>query len=476
MIGINQLSSHQAIDLENTYGAFNYHPLPVVLTRGEGVFLWDVEGNRYYDFLSAYSAVNQGHCHPRIIHALTTQAGELTLTSRAFHNDKLGIAEKFVCEYFGYSRALFMNSGAEADETAIKLARKWGYKIKGIPYNEAVIVVAENNFHGRTISIISASTDPVARRDYGPFTPGFKIIPYNDTTSLEEALRNPNVCGFLIEPIQGEAGVIVPDEGYLKTIAKLCKKHNVLLMMDEIQTGIGRTGKMLACDYENVKPDMLILGKALSGGVLPVSLVLTGDEVMLTLKPGEHGSTYGGNPLACAITMEALQVVLDENLIELRRPHLAADLGDHLDVFLLKGAVFHRLFPGLAGLAFELFEELDGVGQLERQINFPEQPGLVDHAEIFGVVLLDQAQDRDLDIADHPHFGLFRHLDQDGAVGQRQFVDFGFVAALVIDQEIIQVAPEILFFIGGGNGAERNQHQRQALGGLALQAVQALQE
>lgn len=316
MIGINQLSSHQAIDLENTYGAFNYHPLPVVLTRGEGVFLWDVEGNRYYDFLSAYSAVNQGHCHPRIIHALTTQAGELTLTSRAFHNDKLGIAEKFVCEYFGYSRALFMNSGAEADETAIKLARKWGYKIKGIPYNEAVIVVAENNFHGRTISIISASTDPVARRDYGPFTPGFKIIPYNDTTSLEEALRNPNVCGFLIEPIQGEAGVIVPDEGYLKTIAKLCKKYNVLLMMDEIQTGIGRTGKMLACDYENVKPDMLILGKALSGGVLPVSLVLTGDEVMLTLKPGEHGSTYGGNPLACAITMEALQVVLDENLTE----------------------------------------------------------------------------------------------------------------------------------------------------------------
>ena len=316
MIGINQLSSHQAIDLENTYGAFNYHPLPVVLTRGEGVFLWDVEGNRYYDFLSAYSAVNQGHCHPRIIHALTTQAGELTLTSRAFHNDKLGIAEKFVCEYFGYSRALFMNSGAEADETAIKLARKWGYKIKGIPYNEAVIVVAENNFHGRTISIIAASTDPVARRDYGPFTPGFKIIPYNDTTSLEEALRNPNVCGFLIEPIQGEAGVIVPDEGYLKTIAKLCKKHNVLLMMDEIQTGIGRTGKMLACDYENVKPDMLILGKALSGGVLPVSLVLTGDEVMLTLKPGEHGSTYGGNPLACAITMEALQVVLDENLTE----------------------------------------------------------------------------------------------------------------------------------------------------------------
>lgn len=316
MIGINQLSSHQAIDLENTYGAFNYHPLPVVLTRGEGVFLWDVEGNRYYDFLSAYSAVNQGHCHPRIIHALTTQAGELTLTSRAFHNDKLGIAEKFVCEYFGYSRALFMNSGAEADETAIKLARKWGYKIKGISYNEAVIVVAENNFHGRTISIISASTDPVARRDYGPFTPGFKIIPYNDTTSLEEALRNPNVCGFLIEPIQGEAGVIVPDEGYLKTSAELCKKYNVLLMMDEIQTGIGRTGKMLACDYENVKPDMLILGKALSGGVLPVSLVLTGDEVMLTLKPGEHGSTYGGNPLACAITMEALQVVLDENLTE----------------------------------------------------------------------------------------------------------------------------------------------------------------
>ncbi len=316
MIGIRQLSSQQAIDLENTYGAFNYHPLPVVLTRGEGVFLWDVEGNRYYDFLSAYSAVNQGHCHPRIIQALATQASELTLTSRAFYNDKLGIAEKFVCEYFGYSRVLFMNSGAEADETAIKLARKWGYKVKGIPDNEAVIVVAENNFHGRTISIISASTDPVARRDYGPFTPGFKIIPYNDTTALEEALRNPNVCGFLIEPIQGEAGVNVPDEGYLKTSAALCNKYNVLLMMDEIQTGIGRTGKMLACDYENVKPDMLILGKALSGGVLPVSVVLTGDEVMQTLKPGEHGSTYGGNPLACSVSMEALQVVLDENLTE----------------------------------------------------------------------------------------------------------------------------------------------------------------
>ncbi len=316
MIGINQLSSHQAIDLENMYGAFNYHPLPVVLTRGEGVFLWDVDGNKYYDFLSAYSAVNQGHCHPRIIRALTAQAGELTLTSRAFYNDKLGIAEKFVCEYFGYSRALFMNSGAEADETAIKLARKWGYRVKDIPANEAVIVVAENNFHGRTITIISASTDPVARRDYGPFTPGFEVIPYNDTTALEEALRNPNVCGFLIEPIQGEAGVNVPDDGYLKTSAELCKKYNVLLMMDEIQTGIGRTGKMLACDYENVKPDMLILGKALSGGVLPVSLVLTDDEVMLTLKPGEHGSTYGGNPLACVVSMEALQVILDENLTE----------------------------------------------------------------------------------------------------------------------------------------------------------------
>lgn len=307
-------SSQEAIDLEEQYGAHNYHPLPVVLTRGEGVFLWDVEGKRYYDFLSAYSAVNQGHCHPRIINALIVQAKELTLTSRAFYNDKLGIAEKYVCDTFGYNKALFMNSGAEANETAIKLARKWGYTKKGIEENKAVIVVARKNFHGRTTTIISASSDPSARKGFGPFMPGFELIEYDNVAALEKALANPNVCGLWIEPIQGEAGVYVPQPGYLKTAADLCKQHNVLLMMDEIQTGIARTGKMLASDYEDVKPDLLILGKALSGGVLPVSVVLADDPVMLMLKPGEHGSTFGGNPLAAAIVVEALQVVKDENL------------------------------------------------------------------------------------------------------------------------------------------------------------------
>ena len=308
--------AHKAIQLEEKYGAHNYHPLPVVLCKGEGVFLWDVEGRRYYDFLSAYSAVNQGHCHPRIIRALIGQAKELTLTSRAFYNDKLGLAEKYVCETFGYQKVLFMNSGAEANETAIKLARKWGYTKKGIPDNQAVIVAVKKNFHGRTTTIISASTDPSAQKGFGPLMPGFEIVDYDDVAVLQKTLANRNVCGLWIEPIQGEAGVYVPHDGYLKAAERICKENNVLLMMDEIQTGIARTGKMLASDYENVKPDLLILGKALSGGVLPVSCVLASDEIMLVIKPGEHGSTFGGNPLAAAVVMEALQVVKDERLAD----------------------------------------------------------------------------------------------------------------------------------------------------------------
>ena len=316
MVETTITSSREAIALEDNYGAHNYHPLPVVLSKGEGVFLWDLEGKRYFDFLSAYSAVNQGHCHPRIIQALITQAKELTLTSRAFYNDKLGVAEKFVCETFGYQKALFMNSGAEANETAIKLARKWGYTKKGIPDNKAVIVAARQNFHGRTTTIISASTDPSSTKGFGPFMPGFEVIDYNTIPALEKALANPNVCALWIEPIQGEAGVFIPDEGYLKAAEKICKQNHVLLMMDEIQTGIARTGKMLASDHENVRPDLLILGKALSGGVLPVSLVLADDEIMLVIKPGEHGSTFGGNPLAAAVCMESLQVVRDEKLAD----------------------------------------------------------------------------------------------------------------------------------------------------------------
>lgn len=308
------LSGAQAIELEDRYGAHNYHPLPVVLTRGEGVFLWDTEGKKYYDFLSAYSAVNQGHCHPRIINAMIGQARELTLTSRAFYNDKLGLAEKVICDTFGYEKALFMNSGAEANETAIKLARKWGYMKKGIPENTALIVAASHNFHGRTTTIISASTDPSARKGFGPFMPGFEIIPYDDTRAMEKALANPHVCGLWLEPIQGEAGVYVPREGYLRTAEKLCREHNVLLMMDEIQTGIARTGKMLASDHENVRPDILVLGKALSGGTMPISCVLADDPIMLLIRPGEHGSTFGGNPLAAVVCIESLQVVKDENL------------------------------------------------------------------------------------------------------------------------------------------------------------------
>jgi ornithine--oxo-acid transaminase len=309
-------SSQEAILLEDKFGAHNYHPLPVVLSKGEGVFLWDIEGKRYYDFLAAYSAVNQGHCHPRIIQALVEQAKELTLTSRAFYNDKLGVAEKYVCELFGYDKALFMNSGAEANETAIKLARKWGYTRKGIQDNKAIIVAVRQNFHGRTTAIISASTEVSARNGFGPFMPGFEIIEYDHVQALEKALANPAVCALWIEPIQGEAGVYIPAEGYLKAAEQLCRKHNVLLMMDEIQTGIGRTGRRLASDYEDVRPDLLILGKALSGGVLPISLVLADDEIMLVMQPGEHGSTFGGNPLAAVVCIEALQVIQDEKLTE----------------------------------------------------------------------------------------------------------------------------------------------------------------
>ena len=310
------MKPHDYIEREEKYGAHNYHPLPVVLDRGQGPFVWDVEGKRYYDFLSAYSAVNQGHCHPKIISALTDQASKLTLTSRAFFNSVLGEYEEFVTKYFGYDKVLPMNSGAEGDETALKLCRKWAYLVKGIKENQAKIIVCEGNFHGRTITIVSMSTDPDARKDYGPFTPGFITIPYNNISALEEALSDPDVAGFLVEPIQGEAGVFVPDEGYIKKAYDLCRKHNVLFIADEVQTGIARTGKLLACDHEGVRPDILILGKALSGGVLPVSAVLADDEIMMTIKPGEHGSTFGGNPLACKVGIAALEVIRDEKLAE----------------------------------------------------------------------------------------------------------------------------------------------------------------
>jgi ornithine--oxo-acid transaminase len=309
-------TSQMAIDLEEKYGAHNYHPLPVVLARGEGVFMWDVEGKRYYDFLSAYSAVNQGHCHPKITGALIEQAQTLELTSRAFYNNVLGVYEKYITEYFGYQRVLPMNSGAEGDETALKLTRKWGYKVKGIPENQAKIICCRDNFHGRTITIISMSNDPDARNDFGPFTPGFVSIPYNDLDALAKELEDPNVAGFLVEPIQGEAGVFVPDEGYLKKAYDLCKAKNVLFIADEVQTGIARTGRLLACDWEGVKPDVLILGKALSGGVYPISAVLADDHIMLCIHPGEHGSTFGGNPVAARVAMAALEVVREEKLAE----------------------------------------------------------------------------------------------------------------------------------------------------------------
>lgn len=310
------ITTEQAIELEHKYGAHNYHPLPVVISRGEGVFVWDVEGKKYYDFLAAYSAVNQGHCHPRIIQALIDQATKLTLTSRAFHNDVLGEYEEFMTRLFGYDKLLPMNTGVEGGETAIKLARRWGYDVKGVKKHEAKIIFAEGNFWGRTLSAISSSTDPSSYTGFGPYMPGFEIIPYNNIPALEKAFEDPNVVAFMVEPIQGEAGVVVPDEGYLKKVSALCKSKNVLFIADEVQTGIARTGKMLACDHEGIKPDILILGKALSGGVLPVSAVLANDEIMLTIKPGEHGSTYGGNPLACRVAMAAMQVVLDEKLAE----------------------------------------------------------------------------------------------------------------------------------------------------------------
>ena len=310
------MNTQDYINREDRYGAHNYHPLPVVLERGEGPFVWDVEGKRYFDFLSAYSAVNQGHCHPKIVKAMADQAQRLALTSRAFYNSVLGEYEEYVTKYFGYDKVLPMNSGAEGDETALKLCRKWAYKVKGIKENNAKIICCAGNFHGRTITVISMSTDPDARNHFGPFTPGFIIIPYNDINALENALKDPDVAGFLVEPIQGEAGVFVPDEGYLKKSYDLCKKHNVLFIADEVQTGIGRTGKRLACDHEGVRPDILILGKALSGGVLPVSAVLADDDIMLTIKPGEHGSTFGGNPIACKVAIAALEVIKEEKLEE----------------------------------------------------------------------------------------------------------------------------------------------------------------
>jgi ornithine--oxo-acid transaminase len=304
------------LDLEHRYGAHNYHPLPVVLTKGSGVYVWDVDGRQYIDFLSGYSAVNQGHCHPAIVAALHQQADVLTLTSRAFHNDQLGIFEEYITRMFGYDKVLPMNTGVEGGETAIKLARRWGYTVKGIPENQAKIVFVEGNFWGRTLTAISSSTDPSSYSRFGPFMPGFELIPYNDLPALEKALQDPTVAGFMFEPIQGEAGVVVPDDGYYTGIRALCTKYQVLMIADEIQTGLARTGKMLCCDHEEVKPDILVLGKALSGGILPVSAVLANDDIMLTIQPGEHGSTYGGNPLACRVALAALSVLVNENLAE----------------------------------------------------------------------------------------------------------------------------------------------------------------
>ncbi len=323
---INKNTSQQAIELEDKYGAHNYHPLPVVLERGEGVLVWDVEGKQYFDFLAAYSAVNQGHCHPKITAALIEQAQKLSLTSRAFYNDSLGEYEIFITSYFGYDKVLPMNTGAEGVETALKLARKWAYEKKGVAENQAKIIVCEGNFHGRTITIVSASSDPDARKNFGPYTPGIITVPYNDTNALAELLKDKTVAGFLIEPVQGEAGVVVPDAGYLKKCYELCKQNNVLFIADEIQSGLGRTGKLLACEHEGVHPDMLILGKALSGGVYPVSAVLANDDIMLCIKPGQHGSTYGGNPIACKVAIAALTVLKEEQLSE---------NSEHLGKFLL---------------------------------------------------------------------------------------------------------------------------------------------
>ena len=317
-------NSEEAIKLENRFGAHNYHPLPVVLTRGEGIYVWDVEGKKYFDYLSAYSAVNQGHCHPKIIKSLVDQSKKLTLTSRAFYNDVLGEYEKYITEYFNYDKVLPMNTGVEGGETANKLARKWGYMKKGIKENNAKIVFAHGNFWGRTLAAISTSDDPLSYKGFGPYMPGYELIPYNDLNALDNSLKDDNVCAFMVEPIQGEAGVVVPDKGYLKGVRDLCNKYNVLFIADEVQTGIARTGKMLATDFEDARPDILILGKALSGGVLPVSAVLADDEIMMCIKPGEHGSTYGGNPLACAVAKTALEVIKEENLEQ-----KAMEMGNH---------------------------------------------------------------------------------------------------------------------------------------------------
>lgn len=340
LIRQQQRSAQEAMSLEDQYGAHNYHPLPVVLSRGEGAYLWDVSGKRYLDFLAAYSAVNQGHCHPRLVAVMQEQAARLTLTSRAFHHDLLGAFEEYICAYFGYDRVLPMNTGVEAGETAIKLARKWAYEVKGVTPNKAKVVFAEGNFWGRTIAAVSSSTDPDSYTNFGPFVPGFEVIPYNDLERLEAAISDGDTAAFMVEPIQGEAGVIIPDEGYLAGVRALCSKYQVLFIADEIQTGLGRTGALLACDHEAVKPDMLLLGKALSGGMMPVSAVLSSHEVMNTLKPGQHGSTFGGNPLACALAVEALQIIKDEQL-----PEQAAAMGT-----LFREGLQSLNIPGLSGL------------------------------------------------------------------------------------------------------------------------------
>jgi len=336
------LTSKNIIDLEYEFGAHNYHPLPVVLERGEGVFLWDVEGKKYYDFLSAYSAVNQGHCHPKIVSALINQSQQLTLTSRAFHNNVLGHYEQFITKFFGYDKVLPMNTGVEGGETAVKLARKWAYEVKKIPNNSAKIIFVEGNFWGRTLGAISSSTDPASTKGFGPFMPGYEIIPYNDLDALKESLKDPNVAAFMVEPIQGEAGVVVPDDNYLKDAYELCKESNVLFIADEVQTGIGRTGKMLCCDHHGFKPDILILGKALSGGVFPVSAILASNEVMLTIQPGEHGSTFGGNPVACKVAIAALNVIKDEKL-DLNAEKMGVIFREKLQLYIDKSNIVEKI-------------------------------------------------------------------------------------------------------------------------------------
>ena len=336
------LTSKNIIDLEYEFGAHNYHPLPVVLERGEGVFLWDVEGKKYYDFLSAYSAVNQGHCHPKIVSALINQSQQLTLTSRAFHNNVLGHYEQFITKFFGYDKVLPMNTGVEGGETAVKLARKWAYEVKKIPNNSAKIIFVEGNFWGRTLGAISSSTDPTSTKGFGPFMPGYEIIPYNDLDALKESLKDPNVAAFMVEPIQGEAGVVVPDDNYLKDAYELCKESNVLFIADEVQTGIGRTGKILCCDHHGFKPDILILGKALSGGVFPVSAILASNEVMLTIQPGEHGSTFGGNPVACKVAIAALNVIKDEKL-DLNAEKMGVIFREKLQLYIDKSNIVEKI-------------------------------------------------------------------------------------------------------------------------------------